>query len=331
MPLPELAKSWQFDVNRVVTYQNDELALLQGLVRGVKDSLVTRLGSRLEVTSPWLVTQSSDSINVLESDLWVSDQALVWGPDSTPHSWIVLAQPGITSTSQICIDLLNEGDLSFVWAPNGFGSNGTTSSRPTAAAEIPLASSGGGGGGGGGGGPSSDIIFHAMQSTDGQCTRVVAYTQGIPILFMLFDRARNPVANWDLPVTLMVLLAESSGALSYSTLQSEAKLRGYGTAPMDLFMSTESFGSTIGAIGATLNGPNAFDGNWPLTPIGLASLTSGHAGRHGELFDLWFASTFANDGDTYPGDATRQFVQFGHLVFPWDGTPEQPGSIPRIT
>lgn len=325
MPLPKLDKSWQFDLNQVYVLQDGLQALLRSLIRGIKDSLVVRLGSRVEITSPWSVTQSSDGVSVSEGDLWTSDSALTWGDDYTLGSWIVLQQPGVTTSSQICILLHSEDQLRVIWAPRGFDL-GTLSERPKALVEMVLSSSWQSGV------LTSNVILHAMQSTDGQCTRVIAYCAGAPIVAWLFDRARNPVANWQEPAAALASLWDGDDLLSYAALQSpsEPRLWGHGDAPMQLFMSTESFGQSAGAVGALLDGPNDFDQSWPLTPIGVASLTGGQRGRHGELFDLWFGSTGAQDGDTYPANETRQFVQFGHLVFPWDGTPQQAGSIPLI-
>jgi len=62
---------------------------------------------------------------------------------------------------------------------------------------------------------------------------------------------------------------------------------------------------------------------WPIMPIGLLSTTGMHRGRKGALYDIWWGSTAAGSGNTYPEDGSNQFVQFGHLIFPWNGsTPE---------
>ena len=150
------------------------------------------------------------------------------------------------------------------------------------------------------------------------------------MLFWLFDKPNRTVSGWTVPAVALVSGTYDT-LLDYAALHtvSSPNLKGYGTSAMSLWMSTESFGSSLGAVGAKLVSANSFDSHWPLTPIGLASLDAGQVGRHGELFDLWFGSTAANHGDTYPGDATRQFVQFGDLVFPWDGLPGDAGSTPE--
>lgn len=325
MPLPSLQKTWQFDVNRTLTVGGTSLATHQKVLRAIKDSLVTTLATRPGMLKPWTVKSSSTgSGSVATSDLWTSDAALVWGTGN--HSWIVLKQDGISTNFEICIDLNNAdpGRMTIVWAPGGFNTSGTIGARPTGTDEVVLLN-------------NTDwlgaqttlqFVIHAMQSTDGQCTRVIGYWQNVPVLFWLFDKPSRTVAGWTLPAVALAS-GTSTTLLNYSALQSVAtpKLMGWGgTAAMTIWMSTESFGSALDAVGAKLVGANAYDTNWPLTPIGLASLSP--AGRHGELVDLWFGSTGANHGDTYPGDLSRQFAQFGHVVFPWDGTPSVNGSDP---
>lgn len=337
MPLPQIEKQWVFDVNQQYTGDPppppdppDPTALVmhQRVLRGIKNSLTSVLAGKTAMTSPWVVKRSSNGTVVGQSDLWGNDAELVFSPSA--HSWIVLEQPGISESFQICIDLKNADPtkLTIVWAPDGFPETGSTNERPIAATEVVLMNDVQWLGGQ----TTDGIRIHAMQSVDGECTRVVGYWQGHPVLFWLFDKPARTVAGWSLPA---IALATGSydGNVTYQALHtvSTPNLRGYApSAPLSFWMSTESFGSSPAAIGAQLTGSNAFDSNWVLTPIGLACLDPGQRGRHGEIADLWFGSSGANSGDTYPDDGSRQFAQFGHLVFPWDGTPEEDGSTPAI-
>ena len=54
--------------------------------------------------------------------------------------------------------------------------------------------------------------------------------------------------------------------------------------------------------------------------MGIVSTTAGSRGRLGTVFDLWYGSKAIGQGDTYPNDTSRQFAQFGHFVFPWNGS-----------
>jgi hypothetical protein len=54
--------------------------------------------------------------------------------------------------------------------------------------------------------------------------------------------------------------------------------------------------------------------------LGMVSVTAAHRGRHGTFFDLWAGLDNLADGDTYPNDASNQFVQIGPLIYPWNGS-----------
>lgn len=335
MPLPIIEKTWEIDANQLYTAGANDIETHRGVLLGIKDSLVGVLANRPGMKSAWVVKRSSNAEQATSGDLWTDPSKLVFG--SGNHSWIVLGQAGISEPFEICIDLSNADPtrITIVWAPEGFpptgagSTQGTTSQRPVAATEVTLLADASWLGGQ----TASQFRIHTMQSADGQCTRVLGFWQGHCVLFWLFDKPKVPVAGWTQPAVALAT-GVYDGNVTYAALHavSTPNLWGQGrSAPMALWMSTESFGNALGGVGAKLSGPNAFDGHWPLTPIGLASLSGGSIGRHGELFDLWFGSAQATHGDTYPGDGSRQLAQFGHLVFPWDGTPEKTGTDPLAT
>ena len=61
---------------------------------------------------------------------------------------------------------------------------------------------------------------------------------------------------------------------------------------------------------------------WPMLPIGLACNTSGFYGRHGRLADIYWGTEMPAmmAGYTYPSDGSKQWIQIGHMIFPWDGS-----------
>lgn len=96
------------------------------------------------------------------------------------------------------------------------------------------------------------------------------------------------------------------------------------TANNLLFTAEQYGGSSTALVTRGINVPNDLDGNYPMLAISLVCNASGFKGRHGSTFDLYFGNPATIDGDTYPNDSTRQFVQFGDFIWPWDS------SIPQI-
>jgi hypothetical protein len=99
------------------------------------------------------------------------------------------------------------------------------------------------------------------------------------------------------------------------------------------YMSSDPLAVHMGVKNEVLN-------EWPFYPAGLACGTTGKRGRQGMLTDLWLGGfgtwqwNAANlrwgvlDGETYPADGTRKFVQFGNLIVPWTGSAASPTSVP---
>lgn len=142
-------------------------------------------------------------------------------------------------------------------------------------------------------------------------------------MFLAFDKPKSPVSGWTIPC-IGIAAISNSGAVSqptYARLSALANTYGkQGATDMPFFLTTEA-DSIVGPIGVSVPVGNDLDGNAsPITPIGLICRTVGVKGRHGEVYDMWYGSTGINDGDNYPGDATRTFVQVGQMVFKWNGS-----------
>ncbi len=341
MPLPELAKTWQFadnaavsTVNRLVTADVDLDAVAKKLIFELK-KILTSFPS-----SPWTVRGSSDGTTAAAMDgvdRWASAANVVGANPGTNHSWIVLRQTGVHATFEVCIDMTDtqEFQCTTVVSAAGF-TGGSLTARPTATDEIVLindtawfSTS------------NSNHYVHAAQSTDGQCTRVVVWRGGTNLcLFWLFDKVKNPVPNWAIPYVAVThnsqgvapayanSMDSAVGAYLGNLLSSggNSVARGYHAGgSMRLAFTAEgavqtgslSLANGIDGIG---DGPNEISGEWPMYPFGLASNTSGRKGRHGAVFDLWNAPVGVADGDTLgPSSSERRFVKFGTMWFPWTG------------
>lgn len=334
MSLPTLAKTWQFDLNQVITAQGTPLATNQKLLFTLKNNLeaFTNGWSCLGSSNSSVATNMSSPDNV---DRWASASNLVWGANtSIAHSWIVLKQTNIATNFQILIDLgqtsASGNEIYVSISPLAGYTGGTTTTRPTATDEIVLTSSNNLNWGTA---SSSDVqlVLHVMQSTDGQCTRVAVFFNNICHIAWIFDKVLNPVSGWTIPFFAYATDAatQNTPILTYgnfySSNVSSGNIKGKGpvTSAMTLFFTSESYNdnsTTNYALGSSINAPNDIDGNYPFFPIGLASKSTGNRGRHGQVFDLWWGTVGANSGDQYPGDASKTFGQIGNLIFPWNGS-----------
>lgn len=320
MPLPVLSKTWQFSVNQAVPAAGSVELTAAALWLVVKNSL-KGFG-----TLPWSVRGSSDSVAAAmdTTDRWIAAGNLVWANPGAPHSWIVLRQTGVATNFEICIaaDAAGYGNVTIaVSAGAGFTGGGTTA-RPTATDEFVLLSSGALGWSN----LDADHVVHAMQSTDGQCTRVAVWRASTNLCtFLLFDKPANPTTGWTKPSVSIATGITAGYGNTYVALSSLASTiaQGYNTTPMVLALTGEgavSAGSILPTVVGLGDATNDFDNTWPLFPIGLASITANHKGRHGSLFDLWWRPTGVGQADTFPNDVSRQFIAMGDLVLPWNGS-----------
>ncbi len=330
MALPTPVKTWQVDPNNAVTYITSASATAQRLMLGIKNALIG-FG-----TLPWTVSGSSNSVaaGMDAVDRWTLSTNLVWTflGSGAARSWIVLRQTGIGATFEICIHLLRSSTdsnnflyVEMVASQVGF-SGGSTTARPTAADEVifnDLAGSAPGTGGLWGSSSTASVgyHYHVMQSTDGQCTRVVINqdNDGDCSGFMLFDKPKNPVTGWSDPYVVLGIGNSTGSVMTHAVVNDLAKAYGRGSGTMSMYLTCE--GTVSSMITEQQTVVNAFDASWPMAPMGLYSATASHIGRHGELFDIWYGSTTRVNGDQYPDSGTTyQFTQFDDIILPWDST-----------
>lgn len=315
MSLPALSKTWQYSVNNTITATGTYSDTCRNAIYSIKNALVS-FG-----TLPWSVISSSDGEgNSGASDLWASSANIIGNSAGSNHSWIRLRQTGIASNFELLLDCtsstLSTGTL--VISPGaGFVTGGTATDRPTATDEIVLIA-----------GttwimsPDSfdqNIITNIMQSTDGQCTRIIACCQNVVTTFWMFDKPNSPVTGWTKPSVSYANATTTDVTVVANLSSASFLLRGFGSTAFNITLCSEA---TINSpLITALTSTNDFDSTLPLFTLGIASTTASHRGRHGSIFDLWYTlSSPATSGDTMPNDATRTFVVFGDVVFPWNGS-----------
>lgn len=329
-------KTWQYDLNGLSPSNTDlgspstfaHFARRQTLL-GIKNAL-TGFGS-----APWVAQTSSDGVTAtFAGDRWVDEQDLVWRDDDIPannFSWIVLRQTGISTKFEVLITCEenstgSDGAEIGVWvAQSGFntadgGLDGTLTSRPEASDErLILASTGGNWGAGSNGGEFS-YRYHVMQSTDGECTRVVLFLGGVNTGFWIFDKPRNPKTTWTDPYVASINGNNdvSTNQCTYAKYHDVAGgLGAFNGTDTTMYFSGEGFGTN--ASGENLSA-DQLGGTFIASGMGLSSLTSTFEGRNGELYDLWWGFTSVGSGRYYPASGAKTFIQISNMIFPWDGS-----------
>jgi hypothetical protein len=331
MPLPTLAKTWQYNVNQRLFTQVDANTTQKAVLLHIKNTLIGF------ASNPWTVAGSSNGVTagMDGTDRWAALADVKLAAPPTTHSWIVLRQAAINSKFEVVfVTAATAGSsLQVVMSPTaGFGvanggTDGSTNARPTATDEFAVFGTTSAVGVGAYDGTSTatqqEFICNIWQSTDGQVTRIVnrANTQLTAQfrMYAAFERPKNPLSEWTNPC-MAAWVGNASGAMRYATHNDAALYLGNRPSggSMAMFATTEGAGSSM--VGEHLVLPNDLSGGYPMTPAGLLCTAAGARGRHGEVFDLWYGSTVMQNGDTYPDDGSKQFIQIGDLILPWNGS-----------
>jgi len=311
MGLPTLAKTWQLAHTTVAPLGNGTTDLKRGLRTGIVDAFLA-FGSG----TPTVAGSSDSSTAGMDAtNRWTDDTKLVWANAGVAHSWIVLT---FGSNFHLCIDLSNSsvGSMTVVLSASAGFTGGSTTARPTATDEIVILNNAAWVN------VTSDVqrVWHVWMPTDSSGLRVIMYQTNGMESWWYVTKPINTSTGWTNPLVGLVKFSSTlDGTATYGNLYTTgAGITGKGPGgAFTMGFTSEAISSAIGQLQTIVNG---IDGGYPMMPIGLYSATVGSVGRHGSIQDLWWGSTFPNTGDFYPNDATRQFVQIGDLIYPWDGT-----------
>lgn len=312
MPLPTLDKStYQFTVNQTLVASGTQTTDAQKLWIAIVNALLG-FGS-----NPWTVVGSSNGIgsfSMAGTNYWAAFGNLIWATAGTNHSWIVLKQSQIGASGglQVCIDLNSNQawNISIVTSAVAGFTGGSATARPTATDENVLFNVVNWGQT-----SSQSYAYHVWQSTDGQVVNFCVFYAGTLQTSFHASVPKNPISGWTKP---SVVWAQASSVYQTGGLYSTATSKGTISGPVTFYLTGEAVNNTL--IESTQNYADDNTGEWPFGPVGLFSPTSLNRGRKGQLFDLWWGTTIAANGDNYPSDGSKQFVQFGHLIFPWNGS-----------
>ena len=234
-------------------------------------------------TNPWTVRYLCDSVTAGTAgdgvDRWSADTKLVWANAGTAHSWIVLRQTGIGTTYELLISCegtsVSGSLLTILTSISGF-SGGSTTARPTATEELTVASSGQWLG-------ASDVSnrWSVMQSTDGQCTRILVGYSGNFTTLIVLDKPNNPTTGWTTPNFSAlyyngVLNINVTGVISTSVPNARSRI---GSVNGSVSLTIEGMGNNFATDTTIGNIANEVDSSWNMWPLGIACITSGVRGR----------------------------------------------------
>ncbi len=336
MALPTVTKTWQYSVNNRWGGQTPGAGQLQieadvgEMLWHIKDSL-TGFSS-----NPWAVIASSDGSTAGLSDLWTTYQNVEWN-SSGNRSWILLRQSQIATNFELLFDCQASNGSAYLgrWyvCIDGFNTTSIAPDTPPVANsartwKLNL----------------DNTIYtrmgrtsnssaeagrvHIMMDTTGKLTRIVSCQFGLAKNFLLIDAPDDATVwtpGWTDPTVVLQRAFDTSERCTYTYMNDDVAGYGYyeGTYnnTFNLYLTSEMHTSDM--IGQLYTFPDDQTGEWPMCPIGLYSSSVGMQGpRRASLTDIWWGSTAIKTGDCYPITPTdsKEFVQFGDLILPWNGT-----------
>jgi hypothetical protein len=329
MTVPTIEKTWQFDVNQSIEWVDYDTSWRTTMFL-LKESLK---GFPL---SPWTVVGSSNSVaaGMDGVDRLAAPANLIAGGN---HSWIVLQQNGLNAGFQVCFDFTGGGSGTVAVSPSAGFTGGSIAARPTATDEYTMTLNGTGTAywGIANFGVPFKYNLHVMQSTDGECTRIFVTTgsadntgtiygaQPITTLFANFDKLRDPVAGFSVPVVCSWGGHPSNqDSLVYTNVIASG-------AGVEFFHSRDvatnmriaaTWDHTFNFFQAFLVGPNTFTGEVWMGPVGAyCPNTATKRGRHGEFYDMWSGPIYPLTSFVLPSAEAPAYVKVGCLYLPWDG------------
>ena len=292
-------------------------------------------------SSPWIVESCSDSSvagNNDQVDRWNDIGDMVNNTAGSPHSWIVLRHGGgLPNECSILFDMSNNNStfaiMTVVVSPHaGFGAvnggtDGTTTARPTAADEHVILNNTTWWTSAGVNNVTKQVLT-IMQSTDGEVTRILGFTNAVNSLWIEVSAPKNPVSAWNRQVWWMYKsssIASPVRVVTYSTANDNAVAVfrqdgiGFGT----FYFSTN--GVSFQAVGqrraSSPNieniGQNSIDRGWTMTPVGLFSLSTSLRGMYGMAYDIYYAPDI-QAGMSSNTSGTKRWTQVGQMLLPWD-------------
>lgn len=337
MATPTLVKTWQYNVNNIMPVVASTALQGQQMLYGIKTAL-TGFAS-----NPWIIAGSSDAAaGAMDAvDRITASNKLTWtngGDSGAARSWFVV-QNTILGNFQVLFSCQSNGynpqelSLFIAVSPGGLFTGGSNTARPTATDEHILNVGASGNASGFWMSASAGLetvrqILHVQHASDGTATRIIIYRNSRVVTFFNITQLIDTPLSVNI-VAYALTLPNLSGASDDNLKMSYNKLNDVSTwhhlyyggvrYAASAFCTAEGWINAMA--GEQLAVANEITGEWWMGPVTVASVTIPIRGRLGRWPDIYFTHTAGLvEGDTFPADASNQFLKVNHMVIPWDGS-----------
>lgn len=320
--IPTVTNTWTFLVNQRI----QPLLINDGNDLDTRRQLSVFKFKEMMKSVGFTVAGSSDTYNggMNGIDRWITYSNFIYRYDGGwRYSWIVLSSP---TMGQILVTMYSTNYSWDMYASPGslFVFNSMTT-RPTASDEVRMT------------GDSqhacyddlSDQVCHLMtDSTLSQFRYIAISTASQATTLVLATKIKHIDENIPEQNCYTCISGYNISAITYANLFTST---GYpircrsiaGTSTLTGRFSTNVHYRTIGSTTrfyhpGEMGGMNDVSGECDIQNIGYVIPSYG---RRGYIEDLWCSAAYCPSGTTFPvADPKKKLVQFGVLVFPWNGT-----------
>jgi hypothetical protein len=329
-------------------YSANEQILSQNSYAETNSLVLLTMIKRL-ITMGWACVGSSNGTNynaidgLPHSSLLLTVNDLVYQSPGNNHTWIVLENTVhgslVAGNPQLLIDLNNsDGSHTYVdhyLSLTGSFSGGNVNTAPTALDQVESA-------------PFFDANNHMrplytshestynpnarlniIMSNDGKATYIILCAAGKIQGFWALVKASNISGSiWTNPWVFITVgpayydLYNSSFNTNIYSMRFRTVL-GAATTPTTLGAITENICYFNDNTRYLVHQQPSYDQEtleYPFCQIGLWVPTSPYIGRKGVIKDLYLGTSNVLPGMTYPNDNSKQWVQVGDFILPWDGS-----------
>ncbi len=303
MALPTPEKTWAIDPCNLVAYSS-QTQVLGDTFLAIKNSLLTMSGVTVKGSSNG-TAGGMDGV-----DRWVTsaDVQTRGSSSTTPMSWIVLDLANMGGAELLIAHTSAVGRVAINLSPGGlYAAAGTATHKPTATDEMTTAVSGG---------EFVNLYDHRWTTwlaSDGSALYFGIASRGVWQGLVGVQLVRSVIAEGAATFSPAVAIVRFSTSTGSGSLATHVWVRINSVNEL-CALEPEPLSSSALGISDLQGGTNY------ILPVYFAATTVGIRGVVGVFRDIWAGNDAAADGDTYPLDGTRLFIQVWKMILPWDGS-----------